>query len=124
MMADISVVATGVATAAGVTILGVSTGLDPALLIAGFAGGLWAQSYAGPSHWLQRLAATALASILAGYFTPAAAIMLSASDTIRGALPGHALLLPVAVLVGLLAQRVLGPAIMRIARKKSEDLTK
>lgn len=120
-MADL--VATA-ATAAGVTVLGVSTGLDPAVLIAGFAGGLWAQSYNPPAHWLQRLAATALAAILAGYFTPAAAVMLSASDTIKGALPGHALQLPVAVLVGLLAQRVLGPAIMRIARKKSEDLTK
>lgn len=123
-MADLSVVAAGAATAAGVTILGVSTGLDPAVLIAGFAGGLWAQSYNPPAHWLQRLAATALAAILAGYFTPAAAAVLAASDTIKGALPGQALQLPVAVLVGLLAQRVLGPAIMRLARKKSEDLTK
>lgn len=123
-MADLTVAAASAATAAGITVLGVSTGLDPAVLIAGFAGGLWAQSYNPPAHWLQRLAATALAAILAGYFTPAAAVMLSASDTIKGALPGHALQLPVAVLVGLLAQRVLGPAIMRIARKKSEDLTK
>lgn len=123
-MADLSVAAAGAATAAGITVLGVSTGLDPALLIAGFAGGLWAQSYNPPAHWLQRLAATALAAILAGYFAPAAAVVLSASDTVKGALPGHALQLPVAVLVGLLAQRVLGPAIMRIARKKSEDLTK
>lgn len=123
-MADLTVAAAATATAAGVTILGVSTGLDPALLIAGFAGGLWAQSYTRPAHWLQRLAATALASILAGYFAPAAAVVLSASDTVRGALPGQALQLPVAVLVGLLAQRVLGPAIMRLARKKSEDLTK
>lgn len=123
-MADLSVAAAGAVTAAGITVLGVSTGLDPTVLIAGFAGGLWAQSYNPPTHWLQRLAATALAAILAGYFAPAAAAVLSASDAIKGALPGHALQLPVAVLVGLLAQRVLGPAIMRIARKKSEDLTK
>lgn len=123
-MADLTTAAASTVTAAGVTVLGVSTGLDPAVLIAGFAGGLWAQSYNPPAHWLQRLAATALAAILAGYFTPAAAVMLAASDTIKGALPGHALQLPVAVLVGLLAQRVLGPAIMRIARRKSEDLTK
>lgn len=123
-MPDLTVAAATVAAGAGITVLGVSTGLDPAVLIAGFAGGLWAQSYNAPAHWSQRLAATALAAILAGYFTPAAAILLSASDTIKGALPGPALQLPVAVLVGLLAQRVLGPAIMRIARKKSEDLTK
>jgi hypothetical protein len=123
-MADVSMAATTAAAGAGITVLGVSTGLDPALLLAGFAGGVWAQSYAPPAHWLQRLAATALAAILAGYFTPAAAVMISASDTIKGALPGHALQLPVAVLVGLLVQRVLGPAIMRLARKKSEDLTK
>lgn len=122
-MADISLAATG-AAAAGITVLGVSTGLDPALLLAGFAGGLWAQSYSPPAHWLQRLAATSLASILAGYFTPVAVVLLSASQTVKGALPGHDLQLPVAVLVGLLVQRVLGPAIMRIVRKKSEDLTK
>jgi hypothetical protein len=122
-VADISTPA-ATTTAAGLTIFGISTGLDPALLIAGFAGGLWAQSYSPPAHWLSRLAATSLASILAGYFTPAAAAVLAASDTIKGALPGQALQLPVAVLVGLLAQRVLGPAIMRLARKKSEDLTK
>lgn len=123
-MADLTVAVASTAAAAGITILGVSTGLDAALLIAGFAGGLWAQSYSAPAHWLHRVAATALAGVLAGYFAPAAAVMLSAFDTIKGALPGHALQLPVAVLVGLLAQRVLGPAIMRIARKKSEDLSK
>jgi hypothetical protein len=123
-MSDVSSVAMATATAAGVTLFGVSTGLDPSLLIAGFAGGLWAQSYSPAAHWLHRLAATALAAILAGYVTPAAAAVLAASDTIKGALPGQMLQLPVAVLVGLLAQRVLGPAIMRLARKKSEDLTK
>lgn len=123
-MADLTTLAATGAAAAGLTIFGVSTGLDPAVLIAGFAGGLWAQSYSPPAHWLQRLAATALAAILAGYLAPAGAAVLSASETIKVALPGHALQLPVAVLVGLLAQRVLGPAIMRFARKKSEDATK
>ena len=122
-MADVSIPA-ATAAAAGLTVFGVTTGIDPALLLAGFAGGLWAQSYSAPTHWLHRVAATALAGVLAGYLTPAAAVILSASDTVKGALPGHALQLPVAVLVGLLAQRVIGPAVMRIARKKSEDLTK
>lgn len=110
--------------AAGVTVLGVATGLDPAVLLAGFAGGLWAQSYSPPTPWLHRLAMTLLAAILAGYLTPVFAVVLSQSDWVKGKLPGPMLQLPVAVLVGLLGHRVIGPAVMRLARKKTEDLSK
>lgn len=121
-MAEATVTTVGVA--AGLTFFGVATGLEPAVLIAGFAGGLWAQSYSPAATYLQRLALTVLAAVLAGYLAPAAASVLSASDTVKGLLPGPVLQLPVAVLVGLLAHRILGPAILRIARKKSEDLSK
>lgn len=39
-MAEPSITA-GTAVATGLTIFGISTGLDPAILIAGLAGGLW-----------------------------------------------------------------------------------
>lgn len=123
-MADIATATGGGAAVVGLSLFGVSTGLDPALLIAGFAGAAWAQSYSPSKTYLQRLILTLLGAVLAGYFAPVASTLIAASDTVRGALPGKALQLPVAVLVGLLVHSVLGPAIMRIVRKKSEDLAK
>lgn len=123
MMAEPSISA-GTALATGLTILGVSTGLDPAVLIAGLAGGLWAQSYHPPSPLWQRIALTTLASLLAGYLAPPVAALAAISDTVRGVFTVATLQLPAAVLVGLTSHRVLGPALMRFAAKKSEDFTK
>ena len=122
-MAEMGAATAGVSTV-GLTVLGVSTGLAPELLIAGFAGGMWAQSYLGQTPYAQRLGLTLLASLLAGYFAPALAIGLTAMELVRGVFPGNVLQLPIAVLVGFLAHRIGGPAIMRIVRKKTEDLTK
>jgi ABC-type dipeptide/oligopeptide/nickel transport system permease subunit len=115
-MAEPSVSA-GVVVAAGMTFFGVSTGLDPSVLIAGLAGGLWAQSYQQSTNLLRRIPAIALSSLLAGYLAPAAAAMALYYMPIR-------LLdirLPSAVIIGLTCHRVLGPALMRIAAKKLED---
>lgn len=122
-MAEPSVTA-GTAVATGLTIFGVSTGLDPAILIAGLAGGLWAQTYHPPTSLVRRVALTALASILAGYLTPAAAAIASSSEVLREMFPMAALHLSVAVLIGLTSHRVLGPAFMRFAAKKAEEITK
>ena len=122
-MAEATITTAGV-SAVSLTLLGVSTGLDPAVLIAGFAGGVWAQSYGTPAPYLNRVLASLLASLIAGYFAPALSAAATASSLIQGVFPGTVLQLPIAVAVGLLAHRVLGPAIMRLARKKSEDLTK
>lgn len=115
--------ATGAAVATGVTVFGVSTGLDPALLIAGLAGGLWAQSYQPAASLWRRLPLSFLASILAGYFAPAAAAVASSSDFVRGLIPSEALQLSAAVVVGLTAHRVLGPAFMRFASKKVDEVS-
>lgn len=114
----------GAAVATGLTLFGVSTGLDPAVLIAGLAGGLWAQSYHPPIGLGRRTALVALASLLAGYLAPAVAAVAASSETVRGIFSLSALQLPVAVFIGLTSHRVLGPALMRFASKKSEELTK
>ena len=114
----------GTALATGLTIFGVSTGLDPAVLIAGVAGGLWAQSYHPPTALWRRLALIALAAILSGYLAPAVAAVAASSATVRGIFTSSALQLPIAVLVGLTCHRVLGPAVMRLANKKLEEYTK
>jgi hypothetical protein len=115
-MAEPSVSA-GVALAAGMTFFGVSTGLDPAVLIAGLAGGLWAQSYQQSTNMLRRIPAIAMSSLLAGYLAPAFAAIALHYMPVR--LPD--LRLPSAVIIGLTCHRVLGPALMRIAAKKLED---
>lgn len=114
----------GTALATGLTILGISTGLDPAVLIAGVAGGLWAQSYNPPTVIWRRLALIALAAILAGYLAPVFTAFAAASTTVRGIITFSALQLPIAVLIGLTSHRVLGPAFMRFASKKVEEYTK
>jgi hypothetical protein len=124
-MAEPSTTAIAAGTvAAGLTVFGVSTGLDPATLVAGFAGGAWAQSYHPPATWWKRVSLTLMSAVISGYLSPvaAAAIMYFSKD--RGGLPLAVLQLPTAVLVGLTAHRVLGPAVMRFAAKKAEDLTK
>ena len=122
-MAEPSVTA-GTAVATGLTIFGISTGLDPAILIAGLAGGLWAQSYHPPASIWRRVALVALAAILAGYLAPVFAALAASSDTVRGVFALTALQLPLAVLIGLTSHRVLGPAFMRFAAKKAEELAK
>ena len=114
----------GTALATGLTIFGVSTGLDPAILIAGAAGGLWAQSYHPPTIIWRRLALICLAAVLSGYLAPAIAAVASSSQTIRGIFTFSALQLPIAVLVGLTSHRVLGPAFMKFAAKKVEEYSK
>lgn len=122
-MAEPSALIAGVA-ATGLTFFGVATGLDPAILIAGFAGGVWAQSYHPPMGILRRLALIVMASILAGYLAPAAAAAVMSFGNTQGASTLTALQLPVAVLIGLTSHRVLGPAVMRFAAKKAEELSK
>lgn len=112
------------ATATGLTLFGVATGLHPAILLAGLAGGLWALSYQEPSPVWKRVAVTIMAAVVAGYLTPAVA----AGVTSIGAWPQNVtrdlVQLPIAVVIGLLSHRVLGPALLRIATQKAEEAAK
>jgi hypothetical protein len=112
--------ATLAVTGAGITILGISTGLQPDIMLAGFSGGLWAQYSQEPAPLFRRLLATLGASVVAGYMTPFLVAMVRASD----ALPPDArdmVMMPVAMIVGLLSHKVIGPAILRIAARRIEQ---
>lgn len=123
-MAEPSTTAAGTAIAAGLTIFGVTTGLDPAVLIAGLAGGLLAQSYRPAVSIWHRLPLSCLAAILAGYFAPAVAAVAVSSETVRGTIPFMTVQLCAAVIVGLTVHQVLGPALMRFVSKKAEECAK
>lgn len=112
------------ATAAGLTIFGVATGLHPAILLAGLAGGLWALSYHPPMPIWKRCAVTVIAAVVAGYMTPIAAAAVASIDMVANFATIDMVQLPIAVLIGLLAHKVLGPAFLRIAAKKAEEVAK
>lgn len=109
------------ATTAGLTLFGLATGLDQTVLLAGFAGGLWALSYQDPVPAAQRITFSITAAVVAGYLAPAAAMgaMVFGGPVktldivfIRGA----------AVLIGFLAHKVLGPIILRKSSEKIEEV--
>lgn len=117
-MAEPSITA-GIIAAGGVTLFGVSTGLDPSLLIAGFAGSAWAQSYCVPTAIWRRAVMMLIASVIAGYLSPSlAALAAASSDALKDGAP---LQLPAAVLIGLTTHQVLGPAVMRLAAKIGKE---
>jgi len=113
-----------VATATGLTVFGVATGLHPAILLAGLAGGLWALSYQSPTSAGKRAAVTIMAAVIAGYLTPAVAAGVSSTGVLPQALTRDVVQLPIAVFIGLLSHRVLGPALLRFASRKVEEVTK
>ncbi len=117
-------VTTSTATAAGLTVLGVATGLEPGLILAGFVGALWAQTYIQTAPYLQRLLFTVLGSIVAALLAPAGAALVTAIPGISAAVPLKTLEVPAAVVIGLLCHRYLGPLLMRLAERKTEDTPK
>lgn len=116
-----SAVALASATAAGLTIFGVVTGLQPAILLAGLAGGLWALSYQDPAPAVNRVAATVMSSIISGYLTPSVSAGVTSISLWPPAITSDLAKMPIAVLIGLLSHRVLGPALLRIAAKKAKE---
>lgn len=117
-MTEPSTAAAVVAASASLTLFGVATGLDPAVLLAGFAGGVWSQSYADPEPFFKRLLLVGLSSVLAGYLSPVASAILYAQPLIANSMAEPVLQLPLGVLIGLTAHRGLGPAITRAVNKR------
>ena len=118
-MADHATTAPVAAATAGITLLGVSTGLDAATLLAGLFGALLAQSYGSKAPWFRRAFITALSAILAGYFAPAIVVWSFAETELRNVFK-----LPIAALFGFMVHGVLGPAALRFATKKAEEISK
>jgi len=108
-------------TAGGITILGVATGLHPALLLAGAAGGWWSMSYQSQLSALGRLNRILLSSVVSAWGAPVAAaagasFMPSLDLTSRSAIE-----LGVALVIGLVTIDVLGRGLLAVVRKKMED---
>lgn len=112
----------------GITIFGVATGLHPAILIAGFSGGLWALSIPQQaSSWQSRLLFLGGSSMVAGYLSPiiTAVAAAAAAKTIPfwpADITRDVLQFPVAFCIGFLGLRWLGPALLRRAQKVEGEI--
>lgn len=114
------------ASAAGLTLAGVATGLEPHLLMAGFAGGVWSQLYMGQMPAVRRALALTVAPFAGATISPIASIsVVHAAERAAILPPGiahDAAAMPLALLVGLLAHRVLGRSLIALARRRLDKL--
>ena len=109
-------------SSAGISLWGISIGLRPELMLAGLWGAFWALSYADPMPLWRRAALSVTASVLAGYSTPAAMAILGSVHVLEGEGVHEKLQYPFAVGVGFLSHRILGPFLLRIAKKKADEV--
>lgn len=119
-----SSVAVAAATAAGLTLFGIATGLRPEILLAGFAGGLWSLTFLPAMAWWQRVLAAVLGALVAGWVTPAVALGITSFAWWPKPVTPDIVQFPIAVAVGLLAHTVLGPALIRVVRAKADEVSK
>jgi hypothetical protein len=110
--------------ATSLTILGLRTGLDPNLLLAGLAGALLELSYGEPRPPWRRLTGVLSASLLAGYLTPAAVAIVRIKSLLPDGIAEDVLMPAAAASIGFLSYRVIGPALLRIANKLAGDAPK
>lgn len=103
-------------TAAGVTVFGIVTGLDPALMFASACGGWWAMTYHPPMKVFSRLNRLGLSALIGGWGTPVFADIAQKHMSLSPeGLPAFKFV--VALVVGLVALDILGGRIRRLAEK-------
>lgn len=118
-----STAAVAIATAGGLTVFGVVTGLHPALLVAGMAGGWWALSYRDPMPLRARVASVVISAISAAWCAPVVGGVLSSlSWWPAQTVAPEILQLPIACVLGRLAHTFFGPALDKLVARKMEGV--
>lgn len=103
-----------------------ASGLDPWMMFAGLVGGLWSLGYLpAPLSWYQRVALAILAAFVGAWIgelvaPPLAALAAHSWDWWPPEAGGRSTRLATSLIVGLLAHRQIGPALMR----KTEAVTR
>lgn len=111
-------------TAAGITLFGVATGLDPVLLFAGAGGGWWAMTYQPVLGAIDRLSRIGISALVGGWGSPLAVGYAAGAGWLPEAVPQHVAGFPVALGIGLLAVDVIGRGVLRLAQRKAEEIAK
>lgn len=110
--------------AAGITVFGIATGLDPVLLFAGAGGGWWAMTYQPVLGVLDRISRIFISALVGGWGAPLAVGYVDGAGWLPHTVPAHVAGFPVALGIGLLAVDVIGRAILRIAARKAQEIAK
>lgn len=111
-------------TAAGITLFGVATGLDPVLLFAGAGGGWWAMTYQPAIGALHRLSRVGVSALAAAWGAPVAVGYAANAGVLPTTVPAEVAGFPVALGIGLLAVDVLGRGLLKFAQRKAEEVAK
>lgn len=114
--------ATPILTSGGLTLFGIVTGLHPMLLVAGFIGCWWYNSYIPELTLWQRVCSGLIAAFVSAWLTPPIVIWATCYSWWPPIVPAPIVGFPVALAIGFLTHKVIGPALLRAAQKKVEDL--
>lgn len=106
----------------GLTLLGFATGLHPMLLVAGFVGCWWYNSYLPALTIGQRITSGIIAALVASWVTPPLITWLTSLTLWPPTVPALTAGFPCALAVGFLTHKVIGPQLLRITQKKAEDI--
>jgi hypothetical protein len=114
--------ATPLLATGGLTVFGFATGLHPMLLVAGFVGCWWYNSYLPELNLGQRIASAILAAIVASWVTPPVMLYITSLAWWPATVPPMTAGFPAALAIGFLTHKVIGPALLRIATKKAQEV--
>lgn len=107
-------------TAAGLSIFGVATGLHPALMLAGIAGGWLSLSYLPVMAVGQRIVTAILSAVAAAWGAPAVAAAVVGQSWFPAGVTYDLLRFPLAMGIGMLLHTVLAPGLMALVKRKME----
>jgi hypothetical protein len=112
----------------GLTVMGIQTGIDPMLALAGLAGGWWQQTYLDkPLPILQRLSIGCISALAGTWFGPLAASMAHSAGAYYipwwpAEVHSNFLRFAMAYSIGLVAHRKLGPLLLRTIDRKAAEV--
>lgn len=113
---------TPILASGGLTLFGVVTGLHPMLLVAGFVGCWWYNSYLAELNLSQRIVSGMIAALVASWLTPPIITWATSLAWWPSVVPALIAGFPAALAIGFLTHRVIGPTMLRIAQKKAEEI--
>lgn len=113
---------TPILTTGGLTLFGIVTGLHPMLLVAGFVGCWWYNSYIPQLSLWQRFGSGLIAAFVAAWVTPPVIAWVTGLSWWPNSVTQTTVGFPIALALGFLTHKVIGPALLRVAEKKAEDL--
>lgn len=109
-------------TASGLSVFGLVTGIHPMLLVAGFVGGWWYNSYGQAMPIGQRISSGLIAALVAAWMAPPIVAWLTGSEWWPKSVPAAGFSLAAALVIGFLTHKVVGPTLLRLAQKKADEI--